>query len=278
MLSSLKHEFVVGLKQVKNSVLDRLVSKGYFQKRPDKAIERWSGLTFLAMIGLVMLGGSPRRPSRTGPSRVVCVIVMFLHRAPDAPQDEAGSRRARAREGDGGVPRHGREGADEGAAARPLREAAALRGRARRPEALGAGVRGLFEKPPDWFRTSRTGFDSVLLNRSLSRINSNVGSTLMSGPRAAKSSGRLGLERGLERRRGLLLGRRLLGRRLRRRRRRRLVGAARSLPHTLTNRGRATRTTPIADEHVDVRHEVGEREERDADTQRERRPSAASRR
>lgn len=189
MLSSLKHEFVAGLKTVKNSVLDRLVSKGYFQKRPDRAIERWSGLTFLALIGLVILGVAAGAPLPYWLLAAVCVIVMF--------------RIARY------MPRRTKKGLDALARVKGMEEYLVTAEKERMktmplghfetllPFAIALGVQkrwakafeGLSEKPPDWYRTTGTGFNSVVFNHSLNRMNSNVGSTLMSGPRAAKSTG-----------------------------------------------------------------------------------------
>ena len=191
-LSSLKHEFVTGLKLVKNSVLDRLVSKGYFQKRPDRVVERWSGLTVMALIGLVILGVMITAPLPYWALAAVCVFLMFTI----------------ARQ----MPRRTKKGLDALARVKGMEEYLVTAEKERMqvlpldhfekllPFAIALGVQkrwtkafeGLFEKPPDWFRTTRTGFDSVWMNRSLNRMNSNVGSTLMSGPRAAQSSGSSG--------------------------------------------------------------------------------------
>jgi uncharacterized membrane protein YgcG len=65
------------------------------------------------------------------------------------------------------------------------------------PYAVALGVQkrwakafeGLFTRPPDWYKTDHAGFNVAWMNRSLGRMNTSVGSTLMSGPRAARSSG-----------------------------------------------------------------------------------------
>lgn len=189
MLSELKHEFVAGLKAVKNSVLDRLVSKGYFQKRPDKAIERWSGLSFLALVGLVILGVVTQAPLPYWLLSLVAVVAMFVI-ARQMPRRTTKGLDALTRVK--GMEEYLVTAEKERMKTMPLNHFETLL-----PFAVALGVQkrwakafeGLFDKPPDWYRSNRTGFDAVLMNSSLNRMNSNVGSTLMSGPRAAKSTG-----------------------------------------------------------------------------------------
>lgn len=188
-LSSLKHAFVKDLKVVRESILDHLVGTKYFQRRPDKVMERWCGWTSLVLIGLVVLGIWQGWPWPYWALSLVCITGMFfLSRL---------------------MPRRTKRGLDALARIKGMEEYLVTAEKERMkelpldhfetllPYAIALGVQkrwakafaGLYEKPPEWFQSHRSGFDSLLLYYALANMNRSVGSNLMSGPRAASSTG-----------------------------------------------------------------------------------------
>ena len=184
-----KHGFVKGLKRIRDSVLDDLVTGGFFPHRPDRQMERWSGWTFLALIGFVVLGFWQQLPWPYWVVSALCIIPMFVL--------------ARY------MPRRTKRGLDALARVMGMEEYLVTAERTRMkempmdhfeallPYAIALGVHerwsmafeGVFTESPTWYRSQRSGFDTLWFYYVMTSMNRSVGSNLMSGPRAQSSSG-----------------------------------------------------------------------------------------
>ena len=190
-LSSLRYKFVTKLKRIRDSIMDRLVGLGYFVKRPDRVRDRWAGRTVLALIALVVIGIATKSPWPYYVVSFLCIIPMFvLARYMPRRTKKGLEALARIR----GVEEYLVTAEKDRMAKLPLKTMEGLL-----PFAVALGVHErwaeifgqLYEEAPEWMQSSSGRVHTGALNPWVRGMNRNVGSTMMSGPRAktSKSSG-----------------------------------------------------------------------------------------
>ncbi len=188
-LASVRYKFVTKLKRIKDSILDRLVSLGYFPKRPDRVRGRWAGLTVLVMIGLFVFGIVSGVPWPYYPVTFLAIIPMFVFSRYMPQRTQKGlAALARIR----GVEEYLITAEKDRMAKLPMKTmegllpfAVALGLHERWAEVFGQ----IYEQAPEWMQSSSGRVHVGGLNPWIVGMNRNVGSTMLSGPRSTSSKG-----------------------------------------------------------------------------------------
>lgn len=195
--ADLKNEFYKDLPAIKDDLLDTMVDRGYYSKRPDKALGQSVGFAILAMISLVVGGimltkALELAPQTTVISLVITGIILFTYAALMPRRTILGTRALE--EVLGFEEFLGRVEGDHYTriVLKPemfeeyLPYAMALKVEDRWAKAF----EGIYNSQPDWYRsTGSTGFHPTLFSSSLNNMASSTATAMASSPRSSSGSG-----------------------------------------------------------------------------------------
>ena len=188
-MKTLKHKFFKDLKGIRSGVLTDLVTKGLFEKRPDKVMERWFGLTLLAVGIMAVVGFRADVTWLYWAILVPAALGMFII----AKQ----------------MPRRTRKGLDALARVRGLEEYIVTAEAERMkdlpmvhfdqvlPFAIALGLHdrwaeafdGIYEQEPTWYRSRDGRLDSWMIARGVGGMDRGVGNNLLAAPRSQGGTG-----------------------------------------------------------------------------------------
>ncbi len=196
-LSELKNEFYSELPGIRSSVFDSLVSKGFYEERPDKVQQRWMGIGAVLM-GLGVVGGmlvaetftlSPLTGVLAGVLTGLPVLAFGVFMPARTVQG------TRALEEVLGFEEF-LERVESDRFRRMIQGPEMFE--AYLPYAMAFGVaekwarafEDLYTEPPDWYRGRWDGrFHALYLTNSLSSMSTTAASTMTSAPRSSGGSG-----------------------------------------------------------------------------------------
>jgi Predicted membrane protein (DUF2207) C-terminal domain/Predicted membrane protein (DUF2207) N-terminal domain len=187
-MADLKYEFHKNLEGLRASVLDHLVRRKFFPRRPDKVVSGWMGATTATLLGSVALGWVLKFPLPYWLGLGIAAVVMFLI----VPH----------------MPRRTKRGLDALARVKGLQEYMVTAERDRMkdlpmeaferllPYAIAFGIHDrwigafadLFERPPDWYETDAKVWTARDFGRRIDYFDRSVTRNMYSGPRPVRTS------------------------------------------------------------------------------------------
>jgi uncharacterized membrane protein YgcG len=187
-LTSLKYEFVKKLQSLRHAVLDHLVRRKLFPRRPDRVVSGWVGWTLLALLAPIALGLLLKLPAIYWVALVGAAIGMFLF-VPHMPRRTSRGLDALARVR--GMQEYMVTAEKQRMKSLPMESFERLL-----PYAIAFGIHDrwiaafsdLFTRKPDWYDSDRAWTPHVFRS-GLDSLRSDVGDSLYSGPRPAQTSG-----------------------------------------------------------------------------------------
>lgn len=187
-MASLKYKFYKNLDGMRASVLNHLVRRKFFPRRPDKVVSGWVGITILTLIAGMVLGFVAQFPAPYWVGLVVAGVGMFLI-VPHMPRRTKRGLDALARVK--GMQEYMVTAEEDRMKDLPLEAFERLL-----PYAIAFGIHDrwigafahLFEQNPEWYQSDAAWGPSVFGNR-IDRLDRDVSRNMYSGPRPAQTSG-----------------------------------------------------------------------------------------